>query len=288
MTHNDTTLQQMLDRFVSGQTTEAEEAELARYFRTAREVPVEWQAYQELFASFDTDLYAFSEAELDAMTATEAPVEVALAVPVAHRSVGRRTLRVAAMVALVVGVGLAAYKGLVAPSPVAAPAHRPALTAQVTPLPQAKKTMQAAPTTPVATCGQKKTSVRQQATRQRLQAVTQETTAEAWQTDERTPVAQATIAQAPAAQPVPVALPATAPAPSCGSYAEADYDQLLAQFGSLRDLSSTAYGADGPLVASTARPTSTASQPTSAPAPQAPSTGSPFDGDVVIQKIAIP
>lgn len=285
MTHNDTTLQHMLDRFVSGQTTEVEEAELARYFRTTREVPAKWQAYQELFASFDTDLYTFSEAELDAMAAPEEPVEMTLAaptsVPTMYRPVARRALRVAAMVALVVGVGLAAYKNLVGPSPVVGPTRHPALTAQVTPLPQAEKTVMPEPTATAAVCRQKKAPVRKVAVHQLPSAVAQET--EGWQSDKHTSVAQPLVAQA-----VPVTLPATDAAPSCGFYADADYNQVLAQFGSLQDLSSTAYGIDAPLMASTNRSTSTDSQPTADPAPQAASIGSPFDGDVVFPRIAIP
>ncbi len=287
MTHNDTTLQHMLDRFVSGQTTEAEEAELARYFRTAREVPAKWQAYKELFASFDTDLYSFSEAELDAMAAPEEPVGMTLAapanVPTVYRPVARRALRVAAMVALVVGVGFAAYKGLVAPSPVVEPTPHPALTAQATPSSQAEKTVVPEPIATVAACGQKKAPIRNVAVHQLPSPVTQETTTESWQSAEHTTVAQPLVAQA-----VPVTLPATASAPSCGSYAEADYDQVLAQFGSLQDLSSTAYGIDAPLMASTNHSTLTDSQPTADSAPQVASTGSPFDGDVVFSRIAIP
>ncbi len=148
MTHNDT-LQSLLERFVSGQTTEAEEAELARYFRTVREEPAEWQAYQELFASFDTDLYAFTEAELDAMAAPEASVEKELAVTAARKPLSRRVLRVAAMVAIAVGVGLAAYKGLVAPTPGVSPAHRLTPTAQVAQAPQAGQAETTPSVTPV-------------------------------------------------------------------------------------------------------------------------------------------
>lgn len=282
MTHNDTTLQHMLDRFVSGQTTEVEEAELARYFRTAHEVPAEWQAYQELFASFDTGLYTFSEAELDAIAAPEEPVKVTLTAAPVRRPVARRALRLAAAVALVVGVGLAAYKSLVGPSPVVDPARHPALTAQMTPLPQAEKTVMPEPTATAAVCRQKKAPVRKVAVHQQPSAVAQETTAGARQADEHTSVAQTST------QAVPATLPATDAAPSCGFYADADYEQVLAQFASLRDVSSMAYGIDAPLMASTTCSTPTASQPTVAPAPPTASTGSPFDDDVVFSRIAIP
>jgi len=42
-------IQQLLDRFMAGSTTEAEEQMLADYFNTATDVPDEWEAYAILF-----------------------------------------------------------------------------------------------------------------------------------------------------------------------------------------------------------------------------------------------
>lgn len=42
-------IQQLLDRFMAGSTTEAEEQMLAGYFETATDVPEEWEAYAILF-----------------------------------------------------------------------------------------------------------------------------------------------------------------------------------------------------------------------------------------------
>lgn len=60
-------IEQLLARFLDGQTSEAEEKLLGDYFREAEDVPVEWKAYQEMFASFDTDAFDFSDEELDVM-----------------------------------------------------------------------------------------------------------------------------------------------------------------------------------------------------------------------------
>lgn len=59
----------LLEKFLEGQSTEAEEQTLSEYFNSADDVPVEWVAYQELFRSFKTDAYDFSDEEIDAMLA---------------------------------------------------------------------------------------------------------------------------------------------------------------------------------------------------------------------------
>lgn len=59
----------LLERFVQGLTTESEEQLLADYFSTAEAIPEEWMVYKELFGSFSTDVYDFSEDEKDAMLA---------------------------------------------------------------------------------------------------------------------------------------------------------------------------------------------------------------------------
>ena len=59
----------LLERFVQGLTTESEEQLLSDYFSTAEAIPEEWMVYKELFDSFSTDAYDFSEDEKDAMLA---------------------------------------------------------------------------------------------------------------------------------------------------------------------------------------------------------------------------
>lgn len=59
----------LLEKFLEGQSTEAEEQTLSGYFDSADDVPAEWAAYQELFRSFTTDAYDFSDEEIDAMLA---------------------------------------------------------------------------------------------------------------------------------------------------------------------------------------------------------------------------
>ncbi|MCI6145462.1 MAG: hypothetical protein MR689_01925 [Bacteroidales bacterium] len=59
----------LLEKFLEGQSTEAEEQTLSEYFDSADDVPAEWVAYQELFRSFTTDAYVFSNEEIDAMLA---------------------------------------------------------------------------------------------------------------------------------------------------------------------------------------------------------------------------
>lgn len=59
----------LLEKFLEGQSTEAEEQTLSEYFDSADDVPAEWVAYQELFRSFTTDAYDFSDEEIDAMLA---------------------------------------------------------------------------------------------------------------------------------------------------------------------------------------------------------------------------
>ena len=45
-------IEQMLERFINGTSTLAEEAQLTEYFST-HDVPAEWQAYKEMFAMFE-------------------------------------------------------------------------------------------------------------------------------------------------------------------------------------------------------------------------------------------
>ena len=60
-------IERLLGRFVEGLTTETEELTLAEYFEIAEDIPAEWMDYKEMFSSFKTDDYDFSEEELDAL-----------------------------------------------------------------------------------------------------------------------------------------------------------------------------------------------------------------------------
>lgn len=68
-------IERLLSKFVDGLTTELEEQRLAEYFDTADDIPAEWQVYKEMFSSFKTDDYNFSNAELDAMLTSDIAVE---------------------------------------------------------------------------------------------------------------------------------------------------------------------------------------------------------------------
>lgn len=68
-------IEKLLGKFVDGLTTELEEQRLAEYFDTADDIPAEWQVYKEMFCSFKTDDYNFSNAELDAMLTSDIAVE---------------------------------------------------------------------------------------------------------------------------------------------------------------------------------------------------------------------
>ena len=67
-------IERLLGKFVDGLTTELEEQRLAEYFDTADDIPAEWQVYKDMFSSFKTDDYNFSNAELDAMLTQPKPV----------------------------------------------------------------------------------------------------------------------------------------------------------------------------------------------------------------------
>lgn len=96
-------IEKLLGKFVDGLTTELEEQQLAEYFDTADDIPAEWQVYKEMFRSFKTDDYNFSNAELDAMLSSDVAVEPSAAhILPKHTSHVWRWVAVAACVAVVV------------------------------------------------------------------------------------------------------------------------------------------------------------------------------------------
>lgn len=96
-------IERLLGKFVDGLTTELEEQQLAEYFDTADDIPAEWQVYKEMFRSFKTDDYNFSNAELDAMLTSDVAVEPSAAhILPKHTSHVWRWVAVAACAAVVV------------------------------------------------------------------------------------------------------------------------------------------------------------------------------------------
>ncbi|WP_308269875.1 hypothetical protein [Prevotella sp.] len=96
-------IERLLGKFVDGLTTELEEQQLAEYFDTADDIPAEWQVYKEMFRSFKTDDYNFSNAELDAMLTSDVAVEPSAAhILPKHTSHVWRWVSVAACAAVVV------------------------------------------------------------------------------------------------------------------------------------------------------------------------------------------
>lgn len=96
-------IERLLGKFVDGLTTELEEQQLAEYFDTADDIPAEWQVYKEMFRSFKTDDYNFSNAELDAMLTSDVAVEPSSAhILPKHTSYVWRWVAVATCAAVVV------------------------------------------------------------------------------------------------------------------------------------------------------------------------------------------
>lgn len=96
-------IERLLGKFVDGLTTELEEQQLAEYFDIADDIPAEWQVYKEMFCSFKTDEYNFSNAELDAMLTSDIAVDPSAAqIMPKHTSHVWRWMSVAACAAVVV------------------------------------------------------------------------------------------------------------------------------------------------------------------------------------------
>lgn len=64
-------INRLLIRFEQGETSEAEETRLRDFFRQAEDIPSAWEPYRELFQSFETSVYDFSDEELEAMLETD-------------------------------------------------------------------------------------------------------------------------------------------------------------------------------------------------------------------------
>lgn len=97
----------LLEKFLEGQSTEAEEQTLSEYFNSADDVPAEWAAYQELFRSFTTDAYDFSDEEIDAM----------LSPTPSNKGIVVSLLRWSAVACAIIAVLAGAWLYYIAPSP---------------------------------------------------------------------------------------------------------------------------------------------------------------------------
>ena len=51
---------QLLKKFMQAETSEQQESELADYFRRAKKIPEEWEAYKQYFKAFDSGKASFS------------------------------------------------------------------------------------------------------------------------------------------------------------------------------------------------------------------------------------
>lgn len=58
-------IEQLLQRFMDGETSEREEQFLTEFFSSNNSLPAEWEPYREMFVSFSTDAYSFSKEEMD-------------------------------------------------------------------------------------------------------------------------------------------------------------------------------------------------------------------------------
>lgn len=58
-------IKELLDKFMSAQTSEADEKELSDYFVNNKNIPAEWKSYSVLFGSFKTNVYEYNEKCLD-------------------------------------------------------------------------------------------------------------------------------------------------------------------------------------------------------------------------------
>lgn len=69
--YNEENIKNLLIRFMEGQTSEAEEDKLKDYFTHCEHIPEEWEDYKELFCSFETDAFDFTQERVDAMFVAE-------------------------------------------------------------------------------------------------------------------------------------------------------------------------------------------------------------------------
>lgn len=104
----------LLQKFMDAQTSEEEEQLLADYFATAEDIPAEWEAYKDIFQSFETDAYEMSDKYLDEKfnedkvsdTTVEKLPEVSTSIPIKPKIMWWRYTGVAAAVAVIMAIGI--------------------------------------------------------------------------------------------------------------------------------------------------------------------------------------
>ena len=99
---------ELLDCFLQGQTSEAEEQQLTDYFCHADHLPEEWSLYKKLFQSFRTEAYDFSPEEMEVMlidSVTEQRIR-----PISSRRPWRIVVRIAAAACLLVVISTVAFR----------------------------------------------------------------------------------------------------------------------------------------------------------------------------------
>lgn len=60
-------IEDLLTKFLTGETSEAEEQTLTEFFCSENDIPTEWLEYKVMFQSFNTDAYNFCDDEIEAM-----------------------------------------------------------------------------------------------------------------------------------------------------------------------------------------------------------------------------
>ncbi len=110
-------IRRLLERFMSGETTIEEEDRLGDYFRTAHDIPAEWQEYKLMFDYFDSGMDAttvaknagdetvVSETNVDESTERESIAAETLSFGPKLLSM-RRYVAVAAAILLLVGIAV--------------------------------------------------------------------------------------------------------------------------------------------------------------------------------------
>ena len=110
MKQNDTInkVAELLDRFLQGQTSEAEEQQLIDNFCHADHIPEEWSHYKELFQSFRTEAYDFSSEEMEALLTDSVGAQRIR--PISNRHPWRIVVRVATAACLLAVISLVAFR----------------------------------------------------------------------------------------------------------------------------------------------------------------------------------
>lgn len=115
MKQNDTInkVAELLDRFLQGQTSEAEEQQLIDYFCHADHIPEEWSPYKELFQSFRTEAYDFSSEEMEALLTDSVGAQRIR--PISNRHPWRIVVRVATAACLLAVISTIAFRPWASP-----------------------------------------------------------------------------------------------------------------------------------------------------------------------------